>query len=254
MRLIPLRALLCGGAAVAALVVLDSLTPSRAQPRQAIEPGNVNRLTVAWTYDTRDSTAPVRPDRKSPAFEATPVYADGRLYLSTPYGTVAALDADTGKEVWRTDLAINRDANYSEFTDRGPALGGDRLYVGTVDARLVCLERRDGTRCQGFGNNGQIDLTAGPAAAAAVRRRVRRQLAGRRLSRSRHRRLVRRRQQPRPDGVGRSPCLRREDGGAALDVPSASRRRAGRRRQHLVAHRRRRRARPGAAADEQRQP
>ena len=116
---------------------------------------------MAWTYDTRDSTAPVRPDRKSPAFEATPVYADGRLYLSTPYGTVAALDADTGKEVWRTDLAINRDADYSEFTDRGPALGGDRLYVGTVDARLVCLERRDGTRCQGFGNDGQIDLRQG---------------------------------------------------------------------------------------------
>ena len=161
MRLIPLRALLCGAAAVAALAALDSLTPSRAQPRQAIEPGNVSRLTVAWTYDTRDSTAPVRPGRKSPAFEATPVYADGRLYLSTPYGTVAALDADTGKEVWRTDLAINRDADYSEFTDRGPALGGDRLYVGTVDARLVCLERRDGTRCQGFGNNGQIDLRQG---------------------------------------------------------------------------------------------
>ena len=105
MRLIPLRALLCGTAAVAVSVVLASLTPSRAQPRQAIEPGNVNRLTVAWTYDTRDSTAPVRPGRKSPAFEATPVYADGQLYLSTPYGTVVALDADTGKEVWRTDLA-----------------------------------------------------------------------------------------------------------------------------------------------------
>ena len=159
MRLTPLRAL-AGGSAVAA-IVCASLLPSRAQTAQPIAPGNVSRLEVAWTYDTRDSTEPVRPGRKSPAFEATPVYADGRLYVSTPYGTVAAIDAATGKEVWRTDLAIDRDADYSEFTDRGPALAGDRLFVGTVDARLVCLERKDGSRCQGFGRDGQIDLRQG---------------------------------------------------------------------------------------------
>ena len=126
-----------------------------------IDPGNVNRLAVAWTYDTRDSTERLRPGTKPPAFEATPTYADGRLYLSTPMGTVAALDAGTGAEVWRVDLQINRNANYSDFANRGVSLRGDRLYIGTADARLVCLERQSGQRCAGFGANGQIDLTAG---------------------------------------------------------------------------------------------
>jgi quinoprotein glucose dehydrogenase len=134
----------------------------RAQSRpESISPANVGRLTIAWTYDTRDSTEPVQPGRKPPALETTPVYADGRLYLSTPYGTVVALDADTGTEVWRIDLRIRRDANYSEFTSRGLSLRGDRLYIGTVDARLVCLERQTGQRCNGFGGSGEVDLTAG---------------------------------------------------------------------------------------------
>jgi quinoprotein glucose dehydrogenase len=141
--------------------LVASLALQGQSKREPITPANVSRLSMAWTYDTRDSTQPVQPGRKPPAFEATPVYLDGRLYISTPYGTVIALDADTGKEAWRTDLQVRRDANYSEFTSRGLSLREDRLYVGTVDARLVCLERRNGERCEGFGRDGQIDLTAG---------------------------------------------------------------------------------------------
>lgn len=128
---------------------------------ERIDPGNVARLAVAWTYDTRDSTDRLQPGTKPPAFEATPVYADGRLYLSTPQGTVAALDASTGTEIWRVDVQIRKDANYSDFANRGVTLAGERLFAGTVDARLVCLERRDGRRCVDFGRDGQIDLTAG---------------------------------------------------------------------------------------------
>ena len=143
-------------AIVAVLLVLASQSPP-----EKITPENVGRLAVAWTYDTGDSILPVKGGAKRPAFQATPVYIDGRLYLSTPQGTVAALDAETGKEAWRVDLAIRQDANYSEYTNRGLAARGDRLYVGTVDARLVCLERDSGRRCQGFGRDGQIDLTQG---------------------------------------------------------------------------------------------
>jgi quinoprotein glucose dehydrogenase len=143
------------------ILLVASLALQGQSKRDPITPANVSRLSMAWTYDTRDSTQPVQPGRKPPAFEATPVYLDGRLYIATPYGTVIALDADTGKEAWRTDLQVRRDANYSEFTSRGLSLGEDRLYVGTVDARLVCLERRNGERCEGFGRDGQVDLTAG---------------------------------------------------------------------------------------------
>jgi quinoprotein glucose dehydrogenase len=150
------RALRCSAVALVAGLALHA----QSKP-EAITPDNISRLQVAWTYDTRDSIERLRPGTKPPALEATPVYADGRLYLSTPQGTVASLDADTGQEVWRVDLQIRKDANYSDFANRGPALDGDRLYIGTVDARLVCLERRNGQRCEGFGRKGEIDLTAG---------------------------------------------------------------------------------------------
>ncbi|HEY7497561.1 MAG TPA: pyrroloquinoline quinone-dependent dehydrogenase [Vicinamibacterales bacterium] len=128
---------------------------------ELVSPANVSRLAIAWTYDTRESTDPLPGRSKRPALEATPVYADGRLYLATPRGLAIALDAETGAEAWRVDLDIKKEANYSEFTSRGVTLDRDRLYVGTVDARLICLERRDGRRCAGFGRGGEIDLTAG---------------------------------------------------------------------------------------------
>ena len=130
-----------------------------AQPAsEAIAPDNIDRLSVAWTYDTGDSTeAPPRGD--PPAFEATPAYVEGRLYLSTPLGTVAALDAQTGAELWKVDLRVSRHTNYSDFANRGPTVNGDRVYVATVDARLVCLDRHNGRFCPKFGREGQIDLT-----------------------------------------------------------------------------------------------
>jgi len=147
--------------AVAAVTVLGALTLEAQSKPERIAPDNVGRLAVAWTYDTRDSVAPLRPGTKPPAFEASPVYSGGRLYLSTPQGTVVALDAETGTEAWRVDLRIRTDANYSDFANRGVTLHGDRIFVGTVDARLVCLQRQNGQRCGGFGVDGQIDLTKG---------------------------------------------------------------------------------------------
>ena len=144
--------------------MLCCLIPLAAIARTAperITPDNVQRLAVAWTYDARNPTGRLHPAGKPPAFEATPVYAAGRLYVSTPLGTVAALDAETGAEVWRVELGVPGDTNYSDPANRGPTLKGDRLYVGTIDARLVCLERRDGRPCSGFGRDGEVDLSKG---------------------------------------------------------------------------------------------
>jgi quinoprotein glucose dehydrogenase len=128
---------------------------------ERITPDTINRLAIAWSYDTRESTEPLRRGTDPPSFEATPVYADGRLYLSTPGGLVIALDAQTGKEIWRVDLQIRRDSNYSDFASRGVAVVDNVVYAATVDARLVCLNRHDGSFCDRFGSRGQIDLTAG---------------------------------------------------------------------------------------------
>ncbi|HKQ12516.1 MAG TPA: pyrroloquinoline quinone-dependent dehydrogenase [Steroidobacteraceae bacterium] len=126
-----------------------------------IAPANVERLEVAWVYDTGDSTEPLAPGADRPSFEATPVYADGALYVSTPLGTVAALDADSGRQLWKVDLQIRRNTDYSDFANRGPAIRGERLYIGTVDGRLVCLERTNGRFCADFADEGQIDLSRG---------------------------------------------------------------------------------------------
>jgi quinoprotein glucose dehydrogenase len=140
-----------------ALLPLVAVARARHEP---ITPANVQRLAVAWTYDTRDSTDRLGGD-KPPAFEATPAYADGRLYLSTPLGTVVALDAETGAEIWRVQLAVATDHGYSDPANRGPTVRADQLFVGTIDARLVCLRRRDGSRCPRFGTNGELELTKG---------------------------------------------------------------------------------------------
>jgi quinoprotein glucose dehydrogenase len=143
-----------------AFCILLPLTAVARPHAEPLTPDNVQRLTVAWTYDTRDSTERLGYG-KPPAFEATPAYADDRLYVSTPLGTVAALDAETGAEIWRVQLPIATDHGYDDPANRGPTVHGENLYVGTIEGRLVCLLRRDGARCPHFGVNGEVDLTQG---------------------------------------------------------------------------------------------
>ncbi len=131
---------------------------SAAPPAEPITPANAARLSVAWTYDTHEA---IDHFRRDPRFEATPVYSDGKLYISTPGGFVVALEAETGREIWKTDLQVSRDRNYSDFANRGVTLGGDTIYVGTADARLVSIDRATGKLRPGFGTEGTIDLTQG---------------------------------------------------------------------------------------------
>ncbi len=129
-----------------------------APPPEKITPENVSRLKVAWTYDSKE---PIAEFRREPRFEATPVYSDGKLYLSTPGGFVVALDAETGREIWKTDLHVDRKRNYSDFANRGVTLAGDTIFVGTADARLISIDRTTGKLRPGFGKEGEVELTAG---------------------------------------------------------------------------------------------
>ena len=93
--------------------------PSQYSPDKQIYRGNVARLEQAWLYRTGEPVTPLPGRGKAPAFEATPVYADGLLYLGTPYGKAIALDAETGKERWSFDAGIDRKGNYGDFANRG---------------------------------------------------------------------------------------------------------------------------------------
>ena len=140
---------------------------TRYSPLAQITRENVSRLTVAWTYHTGDAAQSDDHTR----FEATPLMVDGTLYLSTPLGRVIALDPSTGKERWRHDgHAVRGDwgdpANrgVSEWLDPKAAASAAckrRIYLGTIDARIIALDARSGHPCADFGDHGTVSLRNG---------------------------------------------------------------------------------------------
>src|SRR6266446_5578919 len=81
---------------------------------------NVKTLKVAWTYRTGDAYQP--RNGRGTAFEATPLYVNNTLYLSTPLGRVIALDPVTGKQLWFYDSVVDRDKGYGDFANRGVSI------------------------------------------------------------------------------------------------------------------------------------
>lgn len=155
----------------------------RYSPLTGITPQNVDRLQVAWTYNTGDVRG--QPgDPKETTFEVTPLKIGNRLYLCSPHQHVIALEATTGKEVWRRDLKIDpKQLALQHLTCRGlsyhpaaqaaaapattqatpQAVEGAcvaKLFMATADGRLVALDPEDGSICTGFGRNGEVDLWA----------------------------------------------------------------------------------------------
>jgi quinoprotein glucose dehydrogenase len=145
---------------------------SRYSPLTQIDKSNVAGLKVAWEYHTGDVSDGSEGRRKS-EFETTPIVVEGTMYLSTPFGRVLALDAETGREKWSFGPKIDLRAPYSEglvnrgvamWTDPGRAEGETcrrRIFLATIDARLFALDAAAGTPCNDFGADGQIDLTRG---------------------------------------------------------------------------------------------
>ncbi len=137
----------------------------------------VNRLKVAWSYRTGALETPTQLIRKA-AFEATPILVDGKLFLSTPYNHVIALDPQTGTKLWEYDPGVNLNQNYSEVSSRGVSAWRDprgehgapcsfRIFIGTLDARLIALDEKTGKVCTDFAANGTVDLNQDAATQTA---------------------------------------------------------------------------------------
>ncbi|MGH9823664.1 MAG: pyrroloquinoline quinone-dependent dehydrogenase, partial [Blastocatellia bacterium] len=141
-------------------------------PLREINRDSVKNLKIAWTYHTGADKVMASGAHKA-AFEATPLMIDGTLYLTTPYDKVIALDPETGTEKWTYDPKVNvLTQDYSEITSRGVSAWADsrlkpgspehrRIYVGTIDARLIALDAASGQPCRDFGQDGQVDLSRG---------------------------------------------------------------------------------------------
>src|SRR5437016_7165384 len=107
----------------------------RYSPLTQITPANVNRLVPAWQFQT-DTLG---------KFEATPLVLDGVVYVTGPLDTGWAIDARTGRQIWRykRDLPSGLIACCG-LVNRGFGLLGDRLFKTTLDAHVVAISRKTG--------------------------------------------------------------------------------------------------------------
>jgi quinoprotein glucose dehydrogenase len=142
---------------------------SRFSPLAQITRANVGTLAVAWTYRTGEADTQTRQPAK---FEATPLMVDGTLYLSTPFGRVVALDPETGAARWTFDGHADHGGNWGDFANRGVSTWLDpraprgapcrrRIYLGTIDARIIALDAKSGAVCRGFGDSGTVTMRRG---------------------------------------------------------------------------------------------
>jgi quinoprotein glucose dehydrogenase len=128
-----------------------------------INAANVHRLQIAWQWKHWE---------KPPApgyFESTPLMIDGVLYVTTPYNSIAAVDAETGKEKWRFEgkaEELGPLLSGSGWKLRGTAFWRDgerlRLFLNSRH-RLFSLDAQTGKPVPSFGNSGAASLTDGLA-------------------------------------------------------------------------------------------
>ncbi len=145
---------------------------------------NVKDLKVAWTFHTGD--IPDSPTGNGAEDQQTPLQIGNTLYLCTPHNNVIAVEADSGKQIWKREINAkaevwNRCRGLAYFDATKPvvqptlpgatpvpapslAAGAAcqrRILMNTIDARLIALNADNGEFCEGFGNHGVVDLKAG---------------------------------------------------------------------------------------------
>src|SRR5262245_62162021 len=104
-----------------------------------ITPANVKNLELQWVFQTR---TPAEPAEK---FEATPLVVDGVMYTVLAPNHVVALDAATGRLFWMYSPRLSPLARVCcGRVNRGLAVLGDTLFMGTIDGRLIAIDARIG--------------------------------------------------------------------------------------------------------------
>lgn len=145
---------------------------------------NVKDLKVAWTFHTGDT--PISPTGNGAEDQQTPLQIGNTLYLCTPHNNVIAVEADTGKQIWKREINAQaevwprcRGLAYFDVTKpltqpnqpgSTPVTAvtlapGDtcqrRILMNTIDARLIAINADNGELCAGFGNGGVVNLKEG---------------------------------------------------------------------------------------------
>lgn len=126
---------------------------NRYSPLTQITKANVKQLKVAWEYHSGDADA-----RGRTMIQCTPTVIGGVLYGTTPTLMAIALDAATGKELWRFDpegvrtRGVNRGVMYWED-------GADKRILYSAGVFLFALDAKTGKPIPGFGAGGRVDMS-----------------------------------------------------------------------------------------------
>jgi quinohemoprotein ethanol dehydrogenase len=114
-----------------------SLNEQRYSPLDQINDTNVTGLKLVWSFSTNSTRG----------LEATPLVVGGVMYTTAPWSVVYAIDARTGKQIWSYDPKVPKEWGQKACCDvvnRGVAVYKGKVYVATLDARLVALDAATG--------------------------------------------------------------------------------------------------------------
>jgi quinoprotein glucose dehydrogenase len=170
---LPLRsaalAALLGAPALAEQPVWDNfhgdLAATKFSHATTFTPDTVGGLVRAWDVRTGD-VSDGSGDLPATVWSATPIYANGLLYLGTPFYRILALDPATGEQVWSYDSQSTLEAltqpalktrgvAYWESGREGPC--EKRVMIGTMDAHLHAVDADTGQPCAEFGEGGVLN-------------------------------------------------------------------------------------------------
>ena len=108
---------------------------TRYYPASQINAGNVGNLRPAWIFQTEVVDS----------LETSPIVVNGIMYVTTSFNHVYALNARTGEQIWHHKHAMGPVTTYCcGPNNRGVAVSGDRVFMGTLDAKLVALDAKTG--------------------------------------------------------------------------------------------------------------
>lgn len=142
------------------------LAARKYSPVESFTPETVGDLERVWELRTGD-VSDGSGELPQSVWSATPIYADGLLYLGTPFYRILAVDPATGEVVWSYDTESELKAlTQPALKNRGVAYwngGGEgvcaaRVYIGTMDAELHAVDARSGKPCADFADGGVLNV------------------------------------------------------------------------------------------------
>jgi glucose dehydrogenase len=137
---------------------------TRYSPLNQINTQNVQHLQRAWTYHLKKegphplSAGAVGRGGGRRSSQATPIVVNDVLYMPTPYGTVIALEPETGNEIWIYKLPHGRPAGRGVAYWPGDAKTPASILFGTSEGKLMSIDAKTGQPTAGFGDDGVVNI------------------------------------------------------------------------------------------------